>query len=284
MVTSDMKWTISGGLIFFNEISNYLEYMRRLLKSDSHVVDSVHDCPPGLIWQGGRYIPWGKLTLDDYISFVKIYNHKGIGVFYTFSNTCLEPEHLEDDMCNYFLEKTENPMNGVILASDILRDYVRSQYPKFSTKASIANMSTDYQSLLSLYDTAVVQPDDNRKYDLLSTLDTSRLEVLVNEACVQNCSYKREHFDYFSKNVLERRVLWKHLEDLNTCYAEKAGDMRCDELVLSIDEVRKLYDIGIRRFKIAGRDTSADYMTSQMKYYIRDPLVRYMKHGVFYGK
>jgi len=279
MVKFDMKWTVSGGLIFYHELSNYLEYARRLVKSDTPVVDSVHDCPPGLIWQGGRYVPWGRFTLDQYIGFVKAYNGRGIGVYYTFSNICLEPDHLEDDMCNYFLDQTENSMNGVILASDILRDHIRSNYPKFGTKASVCNTSTDYQSLLGIYDTVVLQPDDNRKYDLISTLDTSRLEILVNEPCVQDCPYRREHFMNFSRNVLERRILYKHSTDLNTCLAEKAGDIRCDELILSTDEIGKLYNLGIRNFKIAGRDASSEFLISQMNYYIKNPRLRYMKHA-----
>jgi collagenase-like PrtC family protease len=279
MVKSDIKWTISGGLIFFHELSNYFEYVRRLVKSHTPVVDSVHDCPPGLIWQGGRYIPWGRFTLDQYIGFVKKYNSLGIGVNYTFSNICLEPGHLEDDMCNYLLDQTENPMNGVILASDILRDHVRSNYPEFAIKASICNTSSDYQSLLDIYDIVVLQPDDNRKYDLISTLDTSRLEILVNEPCVQDCPYRREHFMYFSRNVLERRIIYKHSADLNACLAEKAGDIRCAELVLSNEEVRRLYNLGIRNFKIGGRDTSSEYLIDQMNYYIKNPLLRYMKHG-----
>jgi hypothetical protein len=101
MVKSDIKWTISGGLIFFQEISSYLDGIQRLVKSKNPIVNSVHDCPPGLIWQGGRYIPWGRYCLDEYIDFVKVYNKRGIGVNYTFSNILLKDEHLPNQTSNH---------------------------------------------------------------------------------------------------------------------------------------------------------------------------------------
>ncbi len=264
---SKIKWTVGGGLRFYNEFITYLDKTKDLYDLEHHIVDSVYDSPHGLIWQGGREPAYSQYALDEYIKMVKEYNKRGVKFNVTFSNTILKKEHLDDNLCNYFLKNIENKLNGAIVSSELLRRYIKKNYPQLNLKSSICLMRRDYNNLLKHYDVVILQPDDNRNLKLLKTIkNISRIEVLVNEMCVTNCKYRKKHYDNISKEYLKKILIRKKKKNL--CITEEHGEKRTGELVLRKNEIEKLQQAGVVHFKLQGRDVSPRHMICELQAFI----------------
>ena len=61
----------------------------------------------------------------------------GITPLLTFTSPLLQEEDLKDPVCNGLLEILEEIRGGVVLASPLLRDYIRAHYPHVTIHASI---------------------------------------------------------------------------------------------------------------------------------------------------
>jgi collagenase-like PrtC family protease len=272
----NIRWTVGGGLRFYSEIINYLDDRKNFYQLKQHLIESVYDSPHGLIWQGGREPSFSSICLDEYIEMIKSYNRRGIGFNFSFSNILLKKKHLKDDLCNYALKRTEHEINGVIVASDILRNYIKKEYPKFKIKSSICRVSHDYNKLTKKHDIVTIQPDDNRKYDLIKKIkNIDKIEVLVNEEyCIKNCLYRKKHYENISTKYLEKIYLEKKYADPCLSSFNKRNSER-GLLVINNHEINDLYNFGIRHFKIQGRHVGSHFIIKEMinfieKHYIRE--------------
>jgi len=276
----DIKWTVGGGLRYYRAIFHYLLEKKKLYNLDRHLIDSVYDSPHGLIWNGGREPVYSEFCLDDYIAMIKAFNKEGIGFYFTFSNLLIKNKHLSDDFCNYVLENTEDDMNGVIISSDILRNYIRKKYPKFKIKASTCIVDRDYKKLLRKYDIVVLQHGDNYNHDLIKDLKEGipRMEVLVNETCPPFCPYQKKHQEGISKRNLEKMYIIKH-RGVIACYAKVIKTKGEYANVLTVEDVKKLYNLGVRHFKLQGRDLNPQFIIDTMDKYIERPLAETLKNS-----
>ena len=267
------KWTVGGGLRYYKEIYQYLKKKKETYNLKHHLVDSVYDSPHGLIWNGGREPVFSNLCLDDYIEMIDSYNKEGIGFYFTFSNVLIRKRHLSNDLCNYVLKKTEREMNGVIVSSEKLRAYIKKEYPKFQIKASVCKVDRNYKKLLNKHDIVVLQHGDNKNYNLIKRLgkDVSRVEVLVNETCPPFCPYQKMHNEGISKRNIESIYIHKH-KNVVGCYVKVLKVEGEFENVLNFKDIENLYNLGIRNFKIQGRDISPQFVVNEMEKYIEKPL------------
>jgi collagenase-like PrtC family protease len=259
MKQGEKLWNIGGGLTHFEDLAGYLNEVEEYYGLGGSLVDSVYDSHAGLPWNGGRYLPPFPFSLEESIRRVSYYNKKGIAFNITFSNRLLTPDDLSHEDCNYFLEQCHREGNGVIVASDLMREYIRSTYPRYRLIASIGFCRKDidfYRKALELYDIVVLHPDLNRRYDLIRTLDTERLEVLVNEYCMDGCPFREEHAGYISNIIKEGALYFRNdSEHLGrSCLANIRGHRMEPRLILDFDQIEALNRLGIRRFKIQGRE------------------------------
>ncbi|MBI2910350.1 MAG: hypothetical protein HYX92_22120 [Chloroflexi bacterium] len=257
------KWNLAGGLTYFHEINDFLSSVESFYNLPGKFIDAVFDSHAGLPWNGGRFVDPFHFTVEESVRRIRAYNERGIRFNITFSNRLLTKEDLAHEDCNWFLSQCHSSMNGVIVASDILRQYLRSCYPKYRVIASIGFDRTDleyYREAQKLYDTVVLHPDLNRDYDLIKHLDASRLEVLVNEFCVANCPFRTEHSTYISEIALANRTyfMYDNEHTRGSCLAVERGYRRNKELVVTPQELNRLHKMGITQFKIQGREHPFD--------------------------
>lgn len=260
-------WTVAGGLKFHDKITGFLRRISEKYDRDrSYFISSVYGSPSKLRWQGGRQNPEPTADLDEAVEIIKTYNRQDIGFYFTFTNTQLREAHLRDQRCNRLLSRTENRLNGVVVGSEKLRRHVDKNYPEFNLKASICLGSRSYEKLLEHYRTVTLHPDDNRDYELIESLPAKdRLEVLVNERCASQCQFRQQHY-----RKISRRYLRQEFDKTDVCMAEGAGHTTRGELVLDLDELEKLRDLGINKFKIQGRSGTGRYIEGQMQRYVEN--------------
>ncbi len=277
-------WNIASG-VNNNDLKNILIELNKIKPG---LVRSTFDCYNILHWNGGypmRMVP--KITPYEFIKRVKKLNNNGIGVSYTFSNYYIKEKDLDDKWCNYFLENSHTPLNGISCTSEILLKYIRKNYPKFKMTASTThlNNSLDYlKQLQDKYDFVVLPSDVNRNYEVIKQLDVSRVEILVSTACTPNCKVKNLHYE------LNNKWNYSHdIDDLQAYLKFKNSQDHCWEIrktkrtginLIKKYELEELKSLGIKHFKLQDR---ADFLTTVMNifqfaiFYSNEPLGTKMK-------
>ena len=104
------------------------------------------------------YIPQKNLKITDkyldnqrdkkYIKgIIKYFNDRGISIRFTFTNPMIEEKHLNDQFCNSLLYYANNPLNGCIVYSPLLEEYIRRNFPDYKITSSTCKRITDVASL-----------------------------------------------------------------------------------------------------------------------------------------
>lgn len=160
--------------------------------------------PPSL-WNGGR-VSRPDMCDEKFINMcINTINGLGVPLRYTYTNMVLEEKDLSDPYCNYCLKAAYNDMNGVILVSPILEEYVRKHFPKMkiisSTCKGIRGIDGVNNELAKGYDMVVLDYNLNNQYEELEKItDKGRCEILVNAFCAPNCPARAAHYKYISES------------------------------------------------------------------------------------
>ena len=276
----EAKWDLGVLFVHDNNVFNILDEVKR--KYDCILpIKSVFGCY-NVMWSGGRtacnayswdYTGWTPETL------IKAYNKRGIGVTYTFSNSLLTKKHLSDPSSNYLLDllaKQKYDGNAVAIVSDVLSDYIRKKYPDLKQKASIVKLTIEkpkkrtfeyYDSLFEKYEEVYLHPDDNLNIKLLEKIAKSgkvdKYTLLINERCTINCSIRKEHYDETSRAVIDGWHGMFNFSNIDHIHNPSHPKSICERFsrkelrscTLSKSELKNIYDLGFRNFKLQGRDT-----------------------------
>ena len=156
------------------------------------------------LWSN-NYDSYIKFEDKKYIETI-LSNHKERNIIpvINFSKVEIEPDELNDEFCNYFLDIAIQNNAEFIVASDLLYDYIKLKYPKAKLIASV-NKTIDkffryddleeerafYDELLIKYDKVVVRPEFIFNGGVLPD-DKERLIIIPNSACKMGCLKTRE--------------------------------------------------------------------------------------------
>ena len=267
----DAAWNLTGLFVHDAFILDFIRKIRDHLRVTPF--KWVHGAPLSYRWNGGRVDPAFHITRDVMDRTLQAYKALDTGCMLTFSNRFVTAGDLDDPDCNYLLESLGGcgpQKNGVIVASDVLADYIRKKHPDLHLMASIIKVTCEkgtgdlayYRSLESRFDSYVVDVDDNVNYDLLKHLDPAKAEILVNSCCVYHCPHKAEHYDLLVKvhdkdsGITMDTVLEYQKKN---CKAYPMGRQlgKTRNHCLSLEELRTLYHMGFRHFKLQGRYTTS---------------------------
>jgi hypothetical protein len=270
----EARWDVSGAFIYQNlliKIQDFFTFMGIPLLS------CVHDAPLCL-WNSGR-VKMG-FQVDQSIVHMALQNYslRRIPVHLTFTNSMLSPEYLADPKGNILLEMltdfNQSRENGVIVCSELLADHVKKNFPALKLVSSVVKVSHEdgkgkldyYRGLEAKYDKIMVHPDDNFNLELLAKLENKdRYEILVNEPCIKDCQVRKMHYQILSRismNYLDSALNNQEAELRQRNDCANAGDLLFSNnrrtLILSRNEVKQIYDLGFRNFKIQGRGMTND--------------------------
>ena len=229
---------------------------------------------PSIIWTGGRmpalYGNFKKEVLDKWFRYVTELNASPT---FTFTSTVITKENLKDKYANFILETAFEYNSRFIVYSELLRDYIKEKNPNATIIASvikascrfqgpdkieeptIENETNYYNKLLKEYDIVVVRPEYSKNvlpfhHEYID--DISRLEVLINQPCIQNCPKMPDHYRYLEKlNVNHNRnTRFSCIRSgiLNTVLYE-------NNLIHNQETVEKLVKLGVKHLKLQGRST-----------------------------
>ncbi len=278
-------------LVFLSMLKSCPQYFREGVE-----IASVYGAFPPSLWNGGRVIG-GKCDESFVRQAVEAFNSQGIPLRFTFTNPALKEEHLSDPFCNMVMKAADNGMNGVIVNSPLLEDYIRKEYPNYKITSSTCKRITDpektAQELEKDYDIVVLDYDLNNKFDVLGKLpNKEKLEILVNSCCDPACKRRSAHYDLIGRFMI---CYNEHLKNhpnvpfvpIDYPVGREAEKMECDSMYRNAFEIRRLsthvtpddiwnkyVPMGFSQFKIEGRTMGNMFMIENYMYYMVKPEFR----------
>ena len=241
-------------------------------------IASIYGAPVDCLWGGGR-TSFGNADTADVIALMNEYE---LSARLTFSISLLSEEHLSDKKCNQLcnaFEKTK-VASGVIVHSDLLADYLKTNYPSLYLVSSTTKVLTDFSDFsaeLQRSDFKYVVPDFrlNKAFDYLSQLpqnEKDKVEFLCNECCNINCPDRKACYENVS-----RKNLGENIPD-HKC-RQPAGEKGYrfslamkNPAFISLQNIQETYlPLGFSNFKIEGRGLGSALLLEFILYYMTKP-------------
>ena len=281
-------------MVFLAMLENSPEFFREGVE-----IASFYGVFPPALWNGGRVMP-GNCDKQFVRGILKYFNDKGIPLRFTFTNPMIGEKHLSDPFCNMILSYANNGMNGCIVASDLLEDYIRKNYPKMKITSSTCKRITDPEKLNNEldkdYHLVVLDYDFNNRFDVLEKIENKdKCEILVNPCCVPACKNRSDHYKVIG---LEQIAINEHMKKnpANVPYdpdkfagqhSEYKAALECTCEHRTIFEIKdlpthispddiwnKYVPMGFSNFKIEGRTFDLFNLMEHYLYYMIKPECR----------
>ena len=242
-------------------------------------IGSLYGAPSDCLWGGGR-AGFGEERAQDVLRLVRTY---GISASLTFSNSLLRPEHLSDWKCNSLcrlFEKGTAQQNGVIVASDLLLDYLLQRYPGFyfvSSTTKVLTAFSEFEDELNREAFRFVVPDFrlNKAFDRLNALDDAqkrKVEFLCNECCSFSCPERKACYENVSRKNLGEAAEEHVCASPSAERGYRFSDAMENPAFIGIDDVQNVYlPNGFSHFKIEGRSLGSAVVLEMLLYYMTKP-------------
>lgn len=265
----DVVWSLPG-LFQYEAVLGSFQHYCEMLGFKPFKVDFYG--APATIWNGGRkpviYDNLSSKMISKVFEYVK--NNNATPVL-TFNNTEITEENLNDEYANLILDIALEHNAKFMVYSDLLKDYIKSKKQDAVVIASvikpvvyfqgqnrideptIENESEFYNKLLKEYDMIALRAEYS-KFALVNNTslidDISRVQILINQTCLQNCTYAVEHIKFNEKFNIQKELNYdficpKKSLSANIRYMNNAAHTQ--------REVQKLIDAGVRNVKLKGR-------------------------------
>ena len=163
------------------------------------------------------------------------------------------------------MELANNGMNGVIINSPILEEYLRDKYPNYkyilSTTVNIRDIDL-INKACEKYDCVVLNYNDNKYNEVLENLKyKDKIEILINESCMYNCPNRKRHYDYISKMQLGEDCLKEyfdcpHSHEINI---HEIKNKYSQTFITETELYNNYVKMGFNNFKIQGRELPLYY-------------------------
>ena len=280
----EARWHISG-------MYNYRVFLRIFINQmNVHkllpAIASFHGCPD-LPWNGG-HLNAGVPNTDS-AKFFDALNRNNMGAFLSFTNLAIGKEHLSHPEANLILEQMDEKcgLNGVVVVSDLLSDYIRNKKPGLKQvcsyeKALLENPQGNvdwYKKMQERFDRVILFPDHVFNLDLLDQLDRDRTEILVNDECVYRCPKRKRHLALVSQFNLQRspqlleelKHIRQHCSGEFGIISDKRNPAHIRPGFLRYSELKTIYDMGFRNFRICGRRKSIFGLAWNVTHFVYNP-------------
>jgi len=263
------RFSVADMFLHYPLVMQYLTLMEKAFVS-YNPIECLYGAP-AMPWNGGRPIRI-LFKAEDFRAALEPLYSRNIGYHATFTSHLITANDLPDPVGNAILECiSQHPdLNGVIVVSDLLSKYIADRYPAVQQAASIVKVTFEhgggrpdyYRELGKRFHRYMIHPDDCRDLKILDQLDRDKAEIIVNEPCVTFCPARIHHYDTNARwqraiaTPDEPRLTKEADEVVGNChspfYMNRIAEHQrsCN---LSRSEMKAVYDMGFRHFKLQGR-------------------------------
>ena len=241
-------------------------------------IGSIYGAPSDCLWGGGR-AAFGDADVEDVIALIEEF---GISARLTFSNSLLREEHLAYKKCNELCKKFAKNAgrHGVIVHSDLLVNYLKTNYPELYLISSTTKVLTDFDVFgaeLNRPEFSFVVPDFrlNKTFDRLKSLSQTqkdKVEFLCNECCDFGCKNRKVCYENVS-----RKNLGEEISDHKCTSPDAAGGyrfslaMKNPAFIGTKDILETYLPMGFTNFKLEGRGLGSAIVLEFLLYYMTKP-------------
>lgn len=247
-------------------------------------IGSIYGAPKDCLWGGGR-VGFGDADSKDVALLMKEF---GISARLTFSNSLIREEHLSDKRCNALCKMFENGstskkgpvQNGIIIHSDLLLNYIKSNYPGFYFVSSTTKVLTDFKHFeeeLNRSEFSYVVPDFrlNKQFTKLNALSQEqkqKVEFLCNECCFFGCHERKKCYENVSLKSLGENCEDHICVSPNAKRGYRFSDAMKNPGFIGIEDIQNIYaPAGFSHFKIEGRSLGNAIILEFLLYYMTKP-------------
>ena len=242
-------------------------------------IGSIYGAPADCIWGGGR-VGFGDADPREVLSLMQEYE---ISARLTFSNSLLRKEHLSDRKCNTLcalFEEKGSVQNGIIIHSDLLLDYLKTNYPGFYYVSSTTKVLTKFGQLLdeiNREDFRYVVPDFrlNRVFNqliMLSGPQKDKVEFLCNECCHIGCRDRKRCYENVSRKSLGEPCAEHQCMAPGGNQGYRFSKAMESPAFIGIKDIGEIYcPMGFSNFKIEGRGLGSALILEFLLYYMTRP-------------
>lgn len=243
-------------------------------------IGSIYGAPADCLWGGGR-AGFGEADPTDVMELMQEY---GISARLTFSNSLLREEHLSDkkcnDLCRLFQTADTGRLNGVIVHSDLLAEYLLKNYPDLYLVSSTTKVLTDFNDLLKELDRrefCYVVPDFrlNKSFDKLGRLtqpQKDKVEFLCNECCFFGCLDRKACYENVSRKNLGETCHEHYCTAPDSEGGYKFSKAMKNSGFISVNDITSTYlPMKFSNFKIEGRGLGSALLLEFVLYYMTRP-------------
>lgn len=282
----EASWSLCG--VFDSDAQLFLLHNYFTKKHGLQPFARVHGSPL-CQWSGAR-IPPPTESVAKTAQMLKGYAERGMPV--TLNLTGANAGVRLDDSLGRFLlgalATYNHGQNAVCVCDETLADYIRQQFPTLKLCAAVAKADQEqgqgsldyYRRQETRYDLVQIHPDDNLNPELLAQLENrGKYEIVVNDPCIRRCPDRKAHHQadsdhYF--NFLDGRPTKLGLELMirNGCedFDRTLLDPERRPLILNTAELKGIYDLGFRQFRIddGGRANDVSRLVAALHWLLSD--------------
>jgi len=241
---------------------------------------------PTSLWASGRFTFEDQCDADFIRLAIRSVNELGIPVRFTYTNPTITKEELADPYCNFCMQVGDNGMNEVLVTSDLLEEYIRKTYPKYTINSStckcLRKLEEVEAELKKDYGLVVLDYNLNHELDTIAKIsDKDRIEILVNPCCTPNCPRRKAHYAHIGqlhRQVLQNRALPPEKQvPIKTWYCEYGENNSVYAIqdyptVIAPEDIWNVYvPMGFSNFKIEGRTGNFYNLVETYVYYLIKP-------------
>ena len=226
----------------------------------------VYGCPNACTWNGGRYIT-GEVYRIEQIEEM-FYNYiffANIDIQLTFTNSLLEKRDIYDRYGNTLLDIANKYKDHVevMVVSDILEDHIRNRYPEIRITRSIIKATKPTDDDFKKYYMIVSPKWQNKDKEYIKSLtEKGTIELLADEPCTVNCPRKATHYQAYNKSQL-------FIQHNDPTFCTEPEHEYYNELMILPEEINDYIDLGVKHFKLSGREDVTHLIESAVEYLIK---------------
>ena len=192
-------------------------------------------------------------------------------------------EHLTDRKCNTLCQLFENGkrvQNGVIVHSELLLDYLKTNYPGFYFVSSTTKVLTGFEEFLGEIrrdEFRYVVPDFrlNKTFaqlEKLSEVQKNKVEFLCNECCWYECWDRKHCYENVSRKNLGETCPDHHCVSPGAKKGYLFSKAMVNPGFIGIQDIKNTYlPMGFSNFKIEGRGLGSALILEFLLYYMTKP-------------
>lgn len=258
---------------FFTGFRIY-QFLLSLYKNNKNVFyDNINfykifDSFPNCIWNGGTINFGIQPTYSEMKEIINFYNSNNIGLQFTATNPLLTEKDCYDRYGNTIIKLfISNPLNEILVSSDILESYLRDTYQNIKISRSIIATKNDvnYNNLIDKYEHIVLPKRYINNFNQLNTIflqNRSKMELLCNDPCPINCSRLYDHYNEFANLTLFNETNEEKLQCFNKFLNNPLYQIQYNDIQYYLKQ-------GFNLFKISGRDNEFEIIKSIIPYLIK---------------